>query len=423
MDLIHNIPKNLTDFLLVAVFSLLIGLSQRRLHSQAHDTDRTFGTDRTFTFIGIMGFILYMLEPLNFILFIGGGFILTVIIAISYFYHIRNFNDYGITTILVAFITYCLGPLWATQPYWLVLLVVVVVLTVTELKESFTHISEKFDRYEFITLAKFLVIAGVILPMIPDQPLMAGLNLTPYKIWLAVVVISSISYASYLLKKFVFKQASIIVSGILGGLYSSTATTIILAKKSAKEPENINQYMAGIIFATAMMYLRILILIFIFSQELFQRMWLLMMLLFLVSAGIGLLILFYKNKYTAEAGTVVLKDKNPLEFKVALIFTGLYIAFSFITYGVLNRFGISGLNVLSLLVGLTDIDPFLINLFQGRFGISLEGVATATFQAIISNNILKLAYALFFSEKAERKFLLFGFLIIIIVNVIFVCLV
>lgn len=423
MDLLHNIPKNLTDFLLVTVFSLLIGLSQRRLHSQAHDTDRTFGTDRTFTFIGILGFILYILQPAGFYLFMGGGFILGVIISVSYFYHIRNFNDYGITTILVAFITYCLGPLWATQPYWLVLLLVVVVLIITELKESFTQISEKFDRYEFITLAKFLVIAGVILPMVPDQPLMAGLSLTPYKIWLAVVVISTISYISYLLRKFVFRQASIIASGILGGLYSSTATTIILAKKSVTDPENRNQYIAGIIFATAMMYLRVLILIFIFSRELFIQLWLFFLILFVISAGVGLLILFYKNKNTGTSGSSPMADKNPLEFKVALIFTGLYIAFSFLTYAVLNRYGTSGLNVLSWLVGLTDIDPFLISLFQGRFGISMDGIAMAMFQAMISNNILKLAYALFFGEKTIRKFLLLGFIFIIVMNIIFVMLV
>jgi len=418
-----EIPKTMTDFLLVTVFSLLIGLSQRRLHSQAHDADRTFGTDRTFTFIGILGYILYILQPASFFLFTGGGLILAVIVSISYYYHIRNFQDYGITTILVAFITYCLGPLWVTQPPWLALLLLVIVLVLTELKESFAQISSKFDRFEFITLAKFLIIAGVILPIVPDQPFMKGLALTPYKIWLAVVVISTISYISYLLKKFVFRQASIIVSGILGGMYSSTATTIILAKKSANDPDRRNQYMAGIIFATAMMYLRILILILVFSQALFFRTWLFFILMFVISAGMGLLVLFYKNKQAGAFSSSSLEDKNPLEFKVALIFTGLYIAFTFITYGVLNRFGIPGLNVLSWLVGLTDIDPFLISLFQGKFGISPDGVIRASFQAIISNNILKLAYGWFFSGKASRNYLIFGFMVIIVVNIIFVWLV
>ena len=91
-------------------------------------------------------------------------------------------------------------------------------------------LTQKIDKNEFITLAKFLAIAGVILPIVPDRQLSPYINITPYKIWLAVVVISTLSYLSYLLKKFVFKKSGTIITGILGGLYSSTATTIILAK-------------------------------------------------------------------------------------------------------------------------------------------------------------------------------------------------
>ncbi|MCK9421200.1 MAG: DUF4010 domain-containing protein [Bacteroidales bacterium] len=418
MEIIGNIPQNLISFLLVTVFSLLIGLSQRQIHSLAHETGRTFGTDRTFTFIGILGFILYLLDGQNAILFMGGGFVLVVIMGISYFYHIREFKDYGATTIVVALITYCLGPLILTQPMWMVLLIVVTVLIFTELKETFASISKKFDRYEFITLAKFLIIAGVILPVLPDEPIIRGLSLTPYKIWLAVVVISSISYFSYLLKKFVFTHASIILSGILGGLYSSTATTIILARKSKQEPQHINQYIAGIIFATAMMYLRILILILIFSQSLFSRVWPFFLILFILSVFTGVVILFYRNRVITTHDQELQADTNPLEFKVALIFTALYIAFTFITYEVLSRFGTPGLNVLSYIVGLTDIDPFLINLFQGKYSVSPDAVALATLQAIISNNVLKMIYGCFFTGKNARFYLISGFLLIIAATIL-----
>jgi uncharacterized membrane protein (DUF4010 family) len=299
----------------------------------------------------------------------------------------------------------------------MVLLLVVIVLIFTEMKETFASISQKFDRYEFITLAKFLIIAGVILPILPDGPIIKGLSLTPYKIWLAVVVISSISYCSYLLKKFIFPNASIILSGILGGLYSSTATTIILAKKSRKEPRNIQQYMAGIIFATAMMYLRILILILVFSQQMFGMVWPYFLGLFLVTVIIGLVILFFKNRSVTTCDQELQVDKNPLEFKIALLFTALYIAFTFITYEVLNRFGTPGLNILSFIVGLTDIDPFLINLFQGKYGVSVDAVMIATFQAIISNNALKMIYGSFFSSKAARMYLVPGFLLIIALTI------
>lgn len=423
MEFTANIPANLINFILVTIFSLLIGLSQRRLHRLAHETDHTFGTDRTFSFIGILGFILYLLGPESGFLFMGGGLVLSMVMGISYYYHIRDLKDYGATTMFVALITYCLGPLILTQPLWMVLLIVVIVLVFTEMKETFATISQKFDRYEFITLAKFLIIAGVILPILPDGPIIRGLDLTPYKIWLAIVVISSISYFSYLLKKFVFPNASIILSGILGGLYSSTATTIILAKKSRKEPRHLQQYMAGIIFATAMMYLRILILILIFSQPLFVLVWMYFLALFLVTVIIGLIILFYRNRSVTSSDQELKTDKNPLEFKVALIFTALYIAFTFITFEVLNRYSTPGLNILSFIVGLTDIDPFLINLFQGKYGVTMNAIVVATFQAIISNNALKMIYGSFFAARTARIYLVPGFLLIIAFTIVVIVLV
>ena len=295
MENFKNIPQSMINFLIITIFSLLIGLSQRQLHTLKNETSHTFGTDRTFTFIGILGYILALLDPSGYRLFIGGGLGLIIIFAITYYFHIKDHNDYGITTILIALITYSLGPVILNQPKWMVLLIVVVVLIFTELKELFINISQKFNRNEFLTLGKFLIIAGVILPIIPDEVFIPGISLTPYKIWLAVVVISSISYISYLLKKFVFKEGSVIISGILGGLYSSTATTIILARKCHDDPVNQKQYMSGIIFATAMMYLRILLIILIFNPDLFLRVWLFFVILTLVSSAIALFIIFFRN--------------------------------------------------------------------------------------------------------------------------------
>ena len=418
MEYLKNVPVTLIDFLIITVFSLLIGLSQRQIHHEKNEVSHTFGTDRTFTFIGILGFVLTLLDPAGFRLFIGGGLALVTVLSIAYYFHIKNLNDYGITTIVIALITYSLGPVIITQQKWLVLLIVVVVLVFAELKDLFISISEKFNRNEFLTLAKFLVIAGVILPMVPDEPFIPGISLTPYKIWLAVVVISTISYISYLLKKFVFKEGSIIISGILGGLYSSTATTIILARKSRDDQAHMKQYMAAIVFALAMMYVRILLIILIFNRELFIRVWVYFIVMAFVSAGIALFLFFRKNGESA-INEGLAEDKNPLEFKVALIFTALYIAFTFITYGVITRFGIAGLNILSWMVGLTDIDPFLINLFQGKLGVGLDAIALATLQAIISNNVLKLCYGCFFGGRKSWGLLVSGFIIIIAVNIVF----
>ena len=416
-QLIHIFPQELINFILVTLFSLLIGLSQRRLHLVMDET-RLFGTDRTFTFIGLLGYILYIIDTEYQYLYMGGGLVLTVFLAINYFFKLRLYKDFGLATVIIALITYCIAPLVITQPAWLYILVVVTVLIFTELKETFTTISKQIEKEEFITLAKFLIIAGIVLPIVPDKPFVSFLTLTPYKIWLAVVVISSISYFSYLLKKFVFPKSGIIISGILGGMYSSTATTIILARKSKENLSQKNNYASAIILATAMMYLRIAILMLVFNLVLFKVNFVFFLILFLISLIIGVIMFFYRHNQEEEAEISLLKDKNPLEFRVAMLFMVLFVALSFITYYVLQFFGSSGLTVLSIVVGITDIDPFLITLFGGRYDVGIHLISMATFQAIISNNILKLIYAMIFSGKRIRMPVLIGLTIIIIVNTI-----
>jgi uncharacterized membrane protein (DUF4010 family) len=412
-----DIPEDFINFILVTLFSLIIGLAQRRLHP-SNEEFKPFGTDRTFTFIGIFGFILCIVTPGEYWLFMGGGFAVLIFLAIYYYLRLVNMHIYGITTIVVALITYCLAPLAITQPKWLFMLVIVTVLIFTELKESFGVLSKKVDRDEFITLGKFLVIAGVILPIIPNDPLVPFLSITPYKIWLAVVVISSISYFSYLLKKFVFPKSGILISALLGGIYSSTATTLILSRKSKTTDKNHNQYAAGIILSTAMMYLRILIIMMIFNVELFSSLLLSFAIMLVVSFTVTFFLYRMKTEQMEESAENIGYDKNPLEFKVALLFMVLYVLFTFITYYVISNFGIRGLNVLSLIVGVTDIDPFLINLFQGKYEVVLNVLAIATLQAIISNNIVKAMYSHFLANKKIRRPLLHGFSAIIAVNII-----
>ena len=113
-----------------------------------------------------------------------------------------------------------------------------------ELKHTFTELAKRMKNDEMTTLAKILAISGIILPMLPKENLIPGIDLAPYSIWLATVVVSGISYLSYLLRRYVFHQSGLLVSGIIGGLYSSTATISVLARKSrtettAEQPEKV----------------------------------------------------------------------------------------------------------------------------------------------------------------------------------------
>jgi len=416
-DFLASIPKEFINFIIVTIFSLIIGLSQRKLH---HSTEehKLFGTDRTFTFIGILGYILLIADPVFKNLYMAGGFIIATLLTVNYIFKIKNFNDFGITTIIIALLTYCIPLLLITQPFWLFLLIIVTIIIFTESKETFSSFTEKFDRHEFVTLAKFIIMAGLILPIVPDNIVIPGLPITPFKIWLAVVAISSISYVSYLLKKFVFKEAGILLSGILGGLYSSTATTVVLSRKLKEQESGKFQYIAAIIMATSMMYLRILILVLIFNKALFTKTILSFIILIIITLAIAIITLFRARKNVIKEEVILSNDRNPLEFKAALIFTLIFVLFTFLTQFTIKHYGNTGLSALSFIVGISDIDPFLLNIFQVKYDVTIHLISILTFQAIISNNLAKMCYACFFSGRKNWKIIAMLFFIIILANVV-----
>lgn len=426
MEKIYQIfPQELFTFVLVTLFSLLIGLSQRKmsLKKEGEGIDKTFfGTDRTFTFIGILGYLLYILDPVNMFLFMGGGLALIILLGLNYYVKMSQHNIYGITSIITGLITYCLAPIVETQPSWFYIMVVVTVLLFTEMKSTFTEIAQHMQNDEMITLAKFLAISGIILPMLPNENLIPGINLTPYTIWLATVVVSGISYLSYLLKRYVFHQSGTLVAGIVGGLYSSTATISVLARKCkhAKERE-IPEYVAAMLMAVSMMYLRFLILIPVFSVEIFLSVYPYLLIMSFVSVIIAWVIhkktdFTELTKDTEDDGE---ESNNPLEFKVALIFALLFVVFTVVTHYTFSYAGTEGLNILSFVSGLSDVTPFVLTLLQGTGSLAVSMAVACTLQAIVSNNLMKMCYALFFSGRRKEMlpYLTIGFTLIIVLNV------
>jgi len=417
MTFVKHLPHDLVNFLLVTLFSLLIGVEQRRHHldeSEEEKQEFLFGTDRTFTLIGILGFILYIISPESLIPFLAGIIILSMFLGIYYLNKIRFRKHFGLTSIIIALITYCLTPLIYLQPAWLVMLVVVTILIFVEIKENLFIISRKFGRDEFTTLAKFIIIAGVILPLLPHHPISSQINISPYQFWLAIVAVSGISYFSYLLKKFVFPDSGTILTALLGGLYSSTATTIILARKS-KEGSNVEKTPAAIMAATGVMYVRIFILALFFNESVALRLAGYFLVLVLLSGLMGAF--FLKNNREPDLKRNDVGHRNPLEFKIALIFGILFAFFAVVTNLVISRYGNLGAGVLSLIVGVTDIDPYILNLFQSEIGkISLSTIVMATLVATASNNLMKLFYAMALGNPAVRKKVMIGFSILIVVS-------
>lgn len=412
MDIQSIIPEEFINFFLVVIFSLLIGLEQRR-HHILEDDDLLFGTDRTFTFIGLLAYVLFIADTHSYVPFLIGFGLIGILLAIQYHRRLKQTGKYGLTSILLALLTYCIPIMVFTQPVWLVLSFIVTLLMITELKSHFISLSKKASEEEFITLATFITFAGIILPLLPEQNISEQIPISPYHLWLAIVVVSGISYTSYILKKFVFPDSGIFLTGLLGGIYSSTATTVILARNDRKGL-NDSQTVPAIMIANGMMYLRIMALAFIFNQKVASMLAVPFLFMFLVSW----LLSRFSGKTNTEPNTgkyedSVASNKNPLEIRTAVVFGVLFVVFALVTDFVLKKYGEQGVSGLAIIVGVTDIDPFLLNLLQQKSGIENLTIAVAIINATNSNNLIKMIYALSLSSKKIRKSIFINFSVLI----------
>lgn len=418
MEILNYIPEGFVKFILVLIFSLLIGLEQRRHHINENE-DLLFGTDRTFTFIGLLAYVLFIADPVNYIPFLIGFVLIGALLGIQYFHKIGQNGKYGLTSTILALLTYCIPIMVFTQPVWLVLSFVVALLLVTELKSHFITLSKKASEEEFITLAKFIAFAGIILPLLPEENISAQIPISPYHLWLAIVVVSGISYASYLLKKFVFPDSGIFLTGLLGGIYSSTATTVILARQE-KQGLTGTQTVSAIMIANGMMYLRILMLAFIFNPKVAVQLAIPFLAMFAVTFILSKYFSGTKNQPAPDQSAEVTQAsaKNPLEFRTAAIFGVLFVLFALVTDFVLRNYGSSGVSGLAFVVGVTDIDPFLLNLLQQKSGIEQTTVVLAIFNATNSNNLLKMFYAISLASRTIRRNLILNFSILIAIGLV-----
>lgn len=413
MEFLNYIPAGFIKFILVLMFSLLIGLEQRRHHINENE-DLLFGTDRTFTFIGLLAYVLFIADPEHYIPFIAGFLLIGLLLGIQYYLRISQYGKYGLTSTILALLTYCIPIMVFTQPVWLVLSFIVALLLITELKAHFITLSKKTSEEEFITLAKFIVLAGVVLPLLPEENISVQIPVSPYHLWLAIVVVSGISYCSYLLKKFAFPDSGILITGLLGGLYSSTATTIILARKE-KQGIAGPQTVSAIMVANGMMYLRILFLAYIFNTAVALQLSVPFLVLFAITLGLAR-ITNAKNTASELPGgpeDSLTANKNPLEFRTAAIFGVLFVVFAIVTDFVSKSYGSSGITGLAYIVGVTDIDPFLLNLLQQKTEIMQTTIILAIINATNSNNLLKMIYAISLGSRSIRKSVIFNFALLI----------
>jgi uncharacterized membrane protein (DUF4010 family) len=372
----------------------------------AHTDERRPGGIRTFPMLALVGGVLYLFDPERFIPFTAGLLVLGAWLLIFYLAHVNEHREQddepnvGLVVPLLNVIAYLLGAAaLALEPWVAVTMTVAAVLLLTG-REQLHGLARRVEIKEIVTAGEFLILTGIVLPLLPDHPVTTLTAITPRQVWLALVVVCSFSYASYLAQRYWAAAAGGLWMAALGGLYSSTATTVVLARQAKADPALKRSAQAGITLATAIMYLRLLAVVTIFNLTLARA--LALPLCGLSLAGFIICALQYWHGKPANEGPQMAmpaaQSGNPLELGAAAIFAALFVAVSVVSAVAKAQFGISGIYGLAAVVGVTDIDPFVLNLAQGGIsGVQNADLAAAILIAASSNNILKAIYAASFA--------------------------
>ena len=377
--------------------AVFMGLALESVHKREPRTAP--GGIRTFPLLAILGALLYLIDAPSLLLFAVG------LAAIAVWLHAllqrQSVEGEERPTLVVAaanLIAYALGPVALTQPAWIVVGAAVISVLLIESRETLHRLVQRVATDEVFTLGKFLILVGIILPLVPDKPIISWTPITPLQVWLALVAVSTLSYLSYLLQRYL-PAGGALVPSILGGAYSSTATTVALARMQRGYAEPRPELTVGIVVATAIMYLRIDVVVALFNARLALLLLPPLLGLFTLTAAIAAWQCLRRGPTSAPPPEKPLV-MNPLQLSAAVTFAALFVLVALASSWVRTSFGRPGVFGLAAVSGVTDIDPFVLNLAQGSVaGMSLGAIGAAILIAASSNNVLKAVYALAFGGK------------------------
>jgi len=383
------LPADAVKILLVLFLSFLLGL-EREEHKAGAES-YTFGGVRTFPIIGLIAYSMAVLSggqllPVAVGFIVVGGFL-----ALAYWHKLTSSGTAGVTTEFSGLAIYIVGALIYYGHFWTATALAVASALLLELKTALESLTRRIAPEEILTFTKFLLLSIVILPILPNQDY-GAFRINPFKTWLVVVAVSAISYGSYVLQKVTREHGGVILAALLGGAYSSTLTTVVLAKRATSERRP-HLFAGATLIASGVMYLRLAALLALFNRALASALVLSFLVLAAVACGAGWL---WSRRPDASTGDVKreYQPHNPLELSAAFLFAALFIAMLIVTHLAVVYLGRAGVYTLAGIMGVTDVDPFIMGLTQAAGTLTRVPVAAAAILiAAASNNVVKGIYA------------------------------
>ena len=394
----------IAPILLSACLGALIGLIRQWSNQASANEHLDLGGVRTYSLWAMLGSIGALLteEALPGVLLVVLGLVGThQIVAMA---KTPAASRPGGTTFASALLTILVGAL----VYWgyrsVAVVVTATVMVLLGLKKPLHAWTRKFTDEDIRGTLQFVVITGIILPLVPDRNFGPLEAFNPYRIWVMVVLISGLGFLGYVAMRVLGAKAGILVTSIFGGLASSTATTLAFSRRSRSEPSISEHYALGIVVASSTMLVRVVVAVGILNSELSRQ--LIAPFALMIAPGIlyGIWLWFKRRPGLGEVNAPQIG--NPLGLKTAVKFALLYALVGFLVKGItkLNLLQ-SGLIPLSFLSGLTDMDAISLTVAgnHSEGTVDLHLAMQAVLVAAMANSLMKAGFAIALGSPLLKK--------------------
>jgi uncharacterized membrane protein (DUF4010 family) len=329
---------------------------------QRESVDSPLAGIRTFPLITIFGTICAWLGQT-----FGGWIVGIGIVALAALIFVGNktspkepLANIGLTTEIAMLLMYAIGAYVVIGQREIAIALGGGVAVLLQFKGPLHRLVDRLGEKELKAIMQFVLISLVILPVLPNRTFGPYDVLNPRNIWLMVVLIVGISLGGYIIYKFFGQNAGIVLGGVLGGLISSTATTVSYARRAKTSPESSPLAALVILIASAIVFGRLLLEIALVAPRFLLQASLPLLLLLLT---MGVFSFFFWLRHRTDKSELP-PQENPTELKPAIFFGLLYGLILFVVAAVKERFGTSGLYVVAAISGLTDVDAITLSTSQ-----------------------------------------------------------
>jgi len=380
---------------------MLIGLERERTRGE----ERTFAGVRTFSLLALLGATsVYAGQQAGLPWIVGLVFLAVVVLVAVAYYVTARAGSIGVTTEVSALATFFIGSLCAWDQVGIAGAVAVAVMLLLALKGWLHNLAKRIEPADVEATLKFAIITLIVLPLVPNTNFgPEGLEvINPYKTWLMVVLIAGLNFFGYILVKVVGREHGLGITGLLGGLVSSTAVTLSFSQRSRTEPDLAPVLALAILLAWTVMFFRVVVEVGVVNIPLAKDLALGMLVMGVVSLVICYLL--WRRGRSSEKAEVE-TGHNPFELGDAIKFGALFAVVIFVAKAAQVYFGDTGLYLAGALAGLTDVDAIALSMANlAQQDPASSGAAARTIViAVISNTMVKCGMAIWLGAPSMRR--------------------